>query len=153
MNDDKQVSEQKGVKLVEGRRVWDKNVFYGKQETWVQSEKEFSTDEKRKEKKPLEARSKEIDLQKFHGKKVALQPNAEKVNEGAFKCETCEVSFTDSESFIEHRNSKSHINKLGMSLQAKRSTVDDVKNKLASLPKKKKKKKPKKKEDEDEEEN
>jgi U4/U6.U5 tri-snRNP component SNU23 len=146
------MSDKKGVKLVEGRRVWDKNVFHGKQETWKQSEEEFSTDEKRKEKKPLEAREEEIDVKSFHGKKKALQPNSEKINEGSFHCDVCSVSFTDSVSFLEHRNSKLHQNKLGMSLQAKRSTVEDVKNKLASLPKKKKTKKPKKEEKEEQEE-
>lgn len=140
----------KNVKIVEGRRVWDKNNYISRQETRVENEKNFSTDEKRKEIKPLEARKETLDIKSVVGKKYVVQSTEEALKIG-LHCDTCDVTFKDSKSLIDHKNTREHQAKLGMSLQPVRSTIEDVRKKLQKP--KVKKEKIKKKQTETKEEN
>lgn len=135
--------DSKNVKIVEGRRVWDKQNYVSKTESRLENEKNFSTDEKRKEKKPLEARKETLDLKTIVGKKYVLQSTEEALKVGLY-CETCNISFKDSKSLLVHKNTREHVAKLGMTLQPVRSTVEDVRKKLQKPKVKKEKiKKPK----------
>jgi uncharacterized C2H2 Zn-finger protein len=132
------------VKIVEGRRVWDKHSYVTKVNSREKQEKELETDEKRKESKPLEARkeSDSLDLKNIVGKKYTVQ-SVDDVIMGTLNCPLCDVAFKDSNSLVEHNNSKYHLSKQGMTKQTVRSTLDDVKKRLAQRAPKKKEKKPK----------
>jgi len=126
--------------IVEGRRVWNKNIFIEKQEAYEKESVEledstFKTDEHRKLRviKPLEARKEILDLKLYQGKKVSILSTIDpkRTEHGAFACQLCNVAFTDSSSFIDHKNTKEHLSKEGMTSTPLRASLDDVKRKLA----------------------
>jgi len=57
-----------------------------------------------------------------------------KKKRGAFHCEKCNVSFKDSNSLLDHYNSRQHVLASGMTMQAERASVDSIRKRLAIPP-------------------
>lgn len=72
-----------------------------------------------------EERTKEIETQ--IGISKAVQNGSEKFG---FLCDVCERSFTDNKSYLVHLNSKGHLANIGKGLNVKKSTLQEVMNRL-----------------------
>lgn len=59
--------------------------------------------------------------------------------QGGFYCEPCDYLLKDQKSYLEHCNKPQHLAKMGLPMEVKRSTVDDIRERLASLKKNEKK--------------
>lgn len=62
-------------------------------------------------------------------KMVNLEGDGAQARAGYF-CKTCELSFADSNTYVEHVNSVRHMSKLGLSMEVQRSSVRAVKARL-----------------------
>jgi U4/U6.U5 tri-snRNP component SNU23 len=159
-NEKKKTQTKEGVNIgTFGRRTWDREVFARKAaEREARESGGFDTDTKRKtpastaEKKPLTASaiSDGIDLEKNVGKRVAvtgetpLKSSVRRVKAdskvdtaGTFYCEVCSIVTKDSNSYLDHLNSRSHVHNMGMTRRAEKASVSSVLNRLSQAPKKK----------------
>lgn len=50
--------------------------------------------------------------------------------QGGYNCDICDCSFQDSLAYLDHLNGKYHNRALGMSMEVKRSTADEVRKRL-----------------------
>lgn len=57
-----------------------------------------------------------------------------KISRSPFYCQLCNKEYRDNHSYIEHLNSEQHIHASGMMMRAKKSTLDDVLEKLKQSP-------------------
>ncbi|WWD16352.1 hypothetical protein CI109_100778 [Kwoniella shandongensis] len=85
--------------------------------------------------KALEARSEALDLNKNLNKTMLVQTTTTgKGPRGAgFYCEMCNRTFKDSLSYLDHVNGRFHLRQLGQTTQVARSTLSQVRAKIASL--------------------
>ncbi|KAK8861725.1 hypothetical protein IAR55_002548 [Kwoniella newhampshirensis] len=85
--------------------------------------------------KALEARSEALDLNKNLNKTMLVQTTTTgKGPRGAgFYCEMCNRTFKDSLSYLDHINGRFHLRQLGQTTQVARSTLSQVRAKIASL--------------------
>jgi len=100
----------------------------------------------------LKARDFKMILDSKLNKTVIVTANAPKSQQAGYYCEVCDVVLRDSNSFLDHMNSKKRTCsyallcllkrnadqlKLGMNMKVERATVSQVKDKLESLKRKK----------------
>ncbi|WWC66608.1 uncharacterized protein I206_100511 [Kwoniella pini CBS 10737] len=85
--------------------------------------------------KALEARKEELDLNKNLNKTMLVQTSTTgKGPKGAgFYCEMCNRTFKDSLSYLDHINGRGHLRMLGQTTQVERSTLTQVRAKIAAL--------------------
>ncbi|WVW82053.1 hypothetical protein I302_104058 [Kwoniella bestiolae CBS 10118] len=85
--------------------------------------------------KNLEARKDELDLNKNLNKTMLVQTSTTgKGPKGAgFYCEMCNRTFKDSLSYLDHINGRGHLRMLGQTTQVERSTLTQVRAKIAAL--------------------
>ena len=77
-----------------------------------------------------------IKTEELHGKRELVAPLLSRSNKGksaGFYCETCDLTFKDSLSYLDHLNSSQHYRRLGISGRVERATVEEVKERLAWL--------------------
>ena len=77
-----------------------------------------------------------IKREELHGKRELVAPLLSRGNKGksaGFYCETCDLTFKDSLSYLDHLNSSQHYRKLGISGRVERATLEEVQNRLAWL--------------------
>ena len=77
-----------------------------------------------------------IKSEELHGKRELVAPLLSRSNKGksaGFYCETCDLTFKDSLSYLDHLNSSQHYRKLGISGRVERATLEQVQNRLAWL--------------------
>ncbi len=55
--------------------------------------------------------------------------------QGGFYCEPCDYLLKDQKSYLEHCNKPQHLAKMGLPTEVRRSTVDDIRERLAALKK------------------
>ncbi|CAG8491168.1 3633_t:CDS:2 [Acaulospora colombiana] len=87
------------------------------------------------------------DLLRARTEKVVLDTNLNKVQvvqsaglaakQPGFHCKECDCVVKDSVNFLDHINGKKHQRALGMTMKVERSTLDQIKAKMAELKKKK----------------
>jgi U4/U6.U5 tri-snRNP component SNU23 len=86
-----------------------------------------------------ESRSSRLSVASNVGKTtmVAAGSAVGKRGKGAgFYCEDCDLTFKDNLQFVDHLNSRQHLNAVGQSGEVKRATLQDVKDRLAWLKRK-----------------
>ncbi|WWC86015.1 uncharacterized protein L201_000886 [Kwoniella dendrophila CBS 6074] len=85
--------------------------------------------------KNLEARKEDLDLNKNLNKTMLVQTSTTgKGPKGAgFYCEMCNRTFKDSLSYLDHINGRGHLRMLGQTTQVERSTLTQVRAKIAAL--------------------
>ncbi|WVR03680.1 hypothetical protein IAU60_000675 [Kwoniella sp. DSM 27419] len=85
--------------------------------------------------KALEARKDDLDLTKNLNKTMLVQTTTTgKGPRGAgFYCEMCNRTFKDTLSYLDHVNGRGHLRMLGQTTQVARSTLTQVREKIASL--------------------
>src|SRR5277367_636596 len=77
-----------------------------------------------------------IKSEELHCKRELVAPLLSRSNKGksaGFYCETCDLTFKDSISYLDHLNSSQHYRKLGISGRVERATLEQVQNRLAWL--------------------
>uniref|UniRef100_A0A0N5BSF8 Matrin-type domain-containing protein n=1 Tax=Strongyloides papillosus TaxID=174720 RepID=A0A0N5BSF8_STREA len=150
--------EKTGTKanVQDHRKKWDVTEYHIKAQERLAKEKEelakkngLLKPEKSKEKKELlQMREEKIDLTSKIGKSTKVNPDT--FNDGVgFYCEVCDVTVKDSISYLTHCNGKSHQKNLGFTMKVKKSTVSDVKARIAMKAAEKKELKRKKDDKED----
>jgi U4/U6.U5 tri-snRNP component SNU23 len=76
----------------------------------------------------------------LHGKRELVAPTMSLGNKGrsaGFYCEACDLTFKDSNSYLDHLNSQQHYRKLGISGKVEYATLEQVRQRLAWLKEKK----------------
>ncbi|KAK9766102.1 U4/U6.U5 snRNP associated protein [Basidiobolus ranarum] len=137
-----------GTKADEGsfRRTWNKEEFRKRAEERDKRERELEeeTENKRKALKPgepardlLQAREDKVNFDSGVGKIKVVQAVAGVASkQPGFYCEVCDCVVKDSANYLDHINGRKHQSNLGMSMKVERSSLDQIKAKLASLKKK-----------------
>ncbi|KAG9054271.1 hypothetical protein FS842_005626 [Serendipita sp. 407] len=82
----------------------------------------------------LKQREGSLELDKNLGKTmVVTNATGRGPGQPGFYCEVCRRLHKDSNSYLDHLNSRSHLRMIGQSTQVERSTVEQVREKIAAL--------------------
>ncbi|RHZ89280.1 hypothetical protein Glove_16g197 [Diversispora epigaea] len=152
MSKKKGVYEQ-GTNDTSFRRTWDKEEYERRARERARIEREQEEDGDRKQKSVRAKFSKDAepeqprDLLKARTEKVVLDANLNKTQvvvstsvaskQPGFYCKECDCVVKDSVNYLDHINGKKHQRNLGMSMKVERSSLDQIKMKLANMKKKK----------------
>ncbi|CAG7850653.1 SubName: Full=Uncharacterized protein {ECO:0000313/EMBL:CCA68320.1} [Serendipita indica DSM 11827] len=134
------------------RKTWDKEEWRKKAQEKDAEERERmqKNDElMRKGKKParrnpamdkpkptevLKQREGSLELEKNLGKTMVVTNGTGRgAGQPGFYCEVCDRNHKDSNSYLDHLNSRSHLRMIGQSTRIERSTVEQVREKIAAL--------------------
>ncbi|ORY03617.1 hypothetical protein K493DRAFT_311648 [Basidiobolus meristosporus CBS 931.73] len=136
-----------GTKADQGnfRRTWDKEEYRKRAEEREKREREIEEIEaQRKARKAgdsdrvlLQAREDKVNFDSGVGKIQVVQAVAgENSKQPGFYCEACDCVLKDSANYLDHINGRKHQSNMGMTMNVERSTLEQIKAKLASLKKK-----------------
>ncbi|TPX36965.1 hypothetical protein SmJEL517_g01000 [Synchytrium microbalum] len=128
------------------RRTWDKEKYKRGAEQ-EESAPDESTKKKRKKKtepeeevseepQMLRARDTKVDLETHLNKTQVVTVSSDANRQPGYYCDVCDCTLKDSVAYLDHINGKRHQGNLGVSMRVERSTVEQVRAKLASLKKK-----------------
>ncbi|KAM3143216.1 hypothetical protein pb186bvf_004802 [Paramecium bursaria] len=81
----------------------------------------------------LQARTEQLDIDNLVGKSRVINLEGPKKDKNGFYCELCDELATDSNSWLDHLNSKQHNRLLGMNMKVDKVNLSDVQLKLAGL--------------------
>ena len=79
---------------------------------------------------PLEAREKPTDLDWKAGKREIVSSAVPLHMQGGYYCDVCDCMIKDSQGFLNHKNGRRHQKNLGRSLKTRRTTLDEVRERL-----------------------
>jgi U4/U6.U5 tri-snRNP component SNU23 len=133
-----------------GRRTWDKEEAERKYAERMTREKEEAKEAKLKKSgmgklgppksgssDSVQARTEAvIKVEELKGKRELVAGTLGRGNKGksaGFYCETCDLTFKDSLSYLDHINSSGHYRRLGISGKVERATLEQVRDRLAWL--------------------
>ena len=133
-----------------GRRTWDVQEAERKYAERMAREKEEAKEAKLKKagmsklgppksgpQNSVQARTEAvIKVDELKGKRELVAGNIGRGNKGksaGFYCETCDLTFKDSLSYLDHINSSSHYRRLGISGKVEWATLEQVRERLAWL--------------------
>ena len=88
-----------------------------------------------------EARTARVDVASLVGKTMLVPAGSgvgKRGKSAGFYCEACDLTFRDSPSWIEHLNSKQHLSNTGQSMEVRRATLEEVRERLRYLNRKRK---------------
>uniref|UniRef100_A0A1I7RWI2 Matrin-type domain-containing protein n=2 Tax=Bursaphelenchus xylophilus TaxID=6326 RepID=A0A1I7RWI2_BURXY len=135
----------KAAESLNHRRTWDKTEYEIKANERAQRDKEQAEALKKGKKvkvllpdgskppppkKLLEARKEKVDLESVVGKQQVINKTSTTENTGGFYCDICDCIMKDSVNYLDHINGKNHQRNLGFTMKVKRSTVDDIRERL-----------------------
>ncbi|KAH7089361.1 hypothetical protein BKA62DRAFT_761814 [Auriculariales sp. MPI-PUGE-AT-0066] len=89
--------------------------------------------------KPVETmkqREGSLELERNLNKTVIVQNNSNRrqgAGQPGFYCEVCDRNHKDSTGYLDHLNSRAHLRRLGQSTRLERSTVEQVRERIAML--------------------
>ncbi|KAG0141246.1 hypothetical protein CROQUDRAFT_136257 [Cronartium quercuum f. sp. fusiforme G11] len=132
------------------RKTWDKSEYELKAKKRDEEErermKEFEKDlqkGKKPRRKPtqdlpkptelMKQREGPLELTKNQNKTMIVQGSLRGPGAPGFYCDVCSRTSKDSSSYLDHLNSRYHLRQLGQKTQVARSTLDQVRAKIASL--------------------
>lgn len=133
------------------RKKWDKDEYTerAKQKDTEERERMQENEERMKQgKRPrkgtkkylpkptelMQAREAPLELDKNLGKTMVVQnPGGRGPGQPGFYCETCNRTYKDSVGYLDHINSRAHLRALGQSTKIERSTVEQVRARIAML--------------------
>ncbi|KXN91011.1 Zinc finger matrin-type protein 2 [Leucoagaricus sp. SymC.cos] len=82
----------------------------------------------------MKAREAPLELDKNLGKTMVVQnPGGRGPGQPGFYCEACNRTYKDSVGYLDHINSRAHLRALGQSTKIERSTVEQVRARIAML--------------------
>ncbi|EKM80663.1 hypothetical protein AGABI1DRAFT_98801 [Agaricus bisporus var. burnettii JB137-S8] len=82
----------------------------------------------------MKARDAPLELDKNLGKTMVVQnPGGRGPGQPGFYCESCNRTYKDSVGYLDHINSRAHLRALGQSTKIERSTVEQVRARIAML--------------------
>jgi len=82
----------------------------------------------------MKRRDHDLELEKNLGKTMVVQnPGARGPGQPGFHCETCNRTYKDSVGYLDHINGRAHLRTLGQTTRIERSTVEQVRAKIAAL--------------------
>lgn len=117
-----------------GRRIWDKEEFAKRAKERTAAEEALDDPARKKilavKRDDLRAREKDVNLSATLGKSRVIASARDAG--GGFYCKTCDCVLKDSINYLDHVNGKKHQRNLGMSMRVERSTLDQVKARLAA---------------------
>eukprot|EP00889_Picochlorum_renovo_P005336 jgi/Picre1/32366/NNA_007712.t1 len=141
--------DKKGASGVDNthRKTWDRVDFHQKAKDRAIREKELEETQldarkrKRLERDPLhlglivergklKPREREIDLTSRLNRSHVQSLTSPSTQQGGYHCDICDCTFQDSLAYLDHLNGKYHNRALGMSMEVKRSTADEVRKRL-----------------------
>lgn len=127
------------------RRTWDKREYEEKakkrEETERKGKRMREEKDEKDEKEKITTVQERSDINAYNVKemvgtrKVVAAENALS-EQGGFYCEACDYLLKDHKSYLEHCNKPKHLQKVGLPMEVKKSSVEDVKKKLEMLKKK-----------------
>ncbi|KAJ1969653.1 U4/U6.U5 snRNP associated protein, partial [Dimargaris verticillata] len=130
------------------RRTWDRDEYERRARERNRQEREQDEDEDRRRKglKPLhrdrsvqpsrdllQARTEKVNLTLTLGKTQVVQTSGSAAKQPGFYCKVCDCVVKDSIAYLDHINGKKHQRNLGMSMHVERSTLEQVKARIAML--------------------
>ncbi|KAJ3011346.1 zinc finger, matrin-type 2 [Thoreauomyces humboldtii] len=124
------------------RRKWDLDEFAKRAEERDRNGGKLEKPDRRKrdeegepvEEELLQARNSAVDLTYNLNKTQIVQSNDNQ--QPGFYCKECDCTLKDSVSYLDHINGARHQKNLGMSMKVERSSVDQVRARLANLKRK-----------------
>jgi len=82
----------------------------------------------------MKRREGSLELDKNLGKTMVVQnPGGRGPGQPGFFCETCNKNYRDSAAYLDHINSRSHLRHLGQTTRVERSTLEQVRARIAYL--------------------
>ena len=93
-------------------------------------------DEVPKATETMKQREAPLELDKNLNKMVIVQNNSNKrqgAGQPGFYCEVCDRNSKDSAGYLDHLNPRSHLRRLGQTTRLERSTVEQVRERIAML--------------------
>ncbi|KAF8270295.1 hypothetical protein EI94DRAFT_1798366 [Lactarius quietus] len=133
------------------RRKWDKEEYAerAKQKDDEERQRMQENEERMKQgKKPLKGKKKDLpkptelmkrrehdlELDKNLGKTMVVQnPGGRGPGQPGFYCETCNRTYKDSTGYLDHINGRAHLRAIGQTTRLERSTLEQVRAKIAFL--------------------
>ncbi|KAF8720290.1 hypothetical protein AX14_011075 [Amanita brunnescens Koide BX004] len=134
------------------RKKWDKEEYAEKAKKKDQEERERMQENEermkqgkrprkggRKENLPkptelMKQRESSLDLDKNLNKTMVVQNLSGKgAGQPGFFCETCNRNYRDTTAYLDHINSRAHLRAIGQSTKVERSTVEQVRERIAAL--------------------
>ncbi|KAJ7594318.1 hypothetical protein C8J56DRAFT_820875 [Mycena floridula] len=82
----------------------------------------------------MKRREEALELEKNLNKTMVVQnPGGRGAGEPGFYCETCSRTYKDSTGYLDHINSRAHLRALGQTTRLERSTLEQVRARIALL--------------------
>ncbi|KAF8637956.1 hypothetical protein AX16_010589 [Volvariella volvacea WC 439] len=82
----------------------------------------------------MKAREAPLELDKNLGKTMVVQnPTGRGPGQPGFYCETCNRTYKDSAGYLDHINSRAHLRAIGQTTKLERSTLEQVRARIALL--------------------
>ncbi|KAG8213618.1 hypothetical protein J3R82DRAFT_10303 [Butyriboletus roseoflavus] len=82
----------------------------------------------------MKRREQSLELDKNLGKTMVVQhPGGRGPGQPGFYCETCSRTYKDTTGYLDHINGRSHLRKLGQTTRVERSTLEQVRARIAFL--------------------
>lgn len=86
-----------------------------------------------KPKKALQAREAPLNLDKNLNKTIIVNSSGPGPGQPGFYCDICKRTSKDSAAYLSHVNGRSHLRRLGQTTKVKKSTLNQVRLKIAEL--------------------
>ncbi|KAF8635187.1 hypothetical protein AX17_003963 [Amanita inopinata Kibby_2008] len=122
------------------RKKWDKEEYAERAKKKDQEERERKRPRRSKKDdlpKPTELmqqREAPLELDKNLNKTIVVQnPGGRGPGQPGFFCETCNRNYRDTTGYLDHINSRAHLRAIGQTTKIERSTVEQVRTRIAYL--------------------